>query len=371
MVAAFHELINFDAVPPRGASRGNACVGGRKFSSVSEWTDTHTWDGLARALDRPEGAAVVVRRWTDDKHQEFLLLHRNAEGSDYEGDWAWTSPAGCRQPGEAVYPAALRELAEEAGLSGLDPWAVDLSGPWARFAVDVEADTEISLVDPEHDRYEWVGLEQALARVLPEAVGEAQFGEMAHLPRVTIGFRRMVDADLAHVLRWQQASHARHWFRDEPQDLAGARVRYGPRIDGLAPVRVWVVEIKGKASGYLQDYRVRDHHDYALKTQDADAVGFDYLIGEPHLVSRGVGTAMVWAFLRDVLCPSYPDTPRFSASPDHRNQRSLRVLEKCGFTQGVRIDLPAADGEPATSEIVCTLDRAHWFGMPDDAVDVR
>jgi len=104
-------------------------------------------------MDRPEGAAVVVRRWNADATPEVLLLHRNAEGPGYDGDWAWTSPAGCRQPGEAVYPAALRELAEEAGLRGLDPWAIDLSGSWVRFAVDVEADTAVDLVDPEHDRY--------------------------------------------------------------------------------------------------------------------------------------------------------------------------------------------------------------------------
>ena len=58
------------------------------------------------------------------------------------------------------------------------------------------------------------------------------------------------------------------------------------------------------------------------------------------------------------------------ASPDHRNRRSLRVLAKCGFTQGVWIDIPAAHGEPATSEMVCTFDRTHWFGMPKATVEV-
>ena len=32
---------------------------------------------------------------------EFLLLHRVAPGGpDYEGEWAWTPPAGARQPRE-------------------------------------------------------------------------------------------------------------------------------------------------------------------------------------------------------------------------------------------------------------------------------
>src|SRR4051794_22883875 len=100
---------------------------------------THTWDGLEIAPDEPRGASVVVRRpAVGDAGMELLMLHRNANGPDFEGDWAWTSPAGARQPGEAVFPAALRELAEEAGLGGADVadvFALDLSGGWAVFGV--------------------------------------------------------------------------------------------------------------------------------------------------------------------------------------------------------------------------------------------
>ena len=78
---------------------------------MTEEVLNQTWDGLSIAADTPTGATVVVRRRDLAGRLEFLLLHRNAEGADYEGDWAWTAPAGCRQPGEAVYPAALRELA--------------------------------------------------------------------------------------------------------------------------------------------------------------------------------------------------------------------------------------------------------------------
>jgi 8-oxo-dGTP pyrophosphatase MutT (NUDIX family) len=42
---------------------------------------------------------------------EHLLLHRAHHGPDFAGDWAWTFPAGCRQPGERVYLSVLRELA--------------------------------------------------------------------------------------------------------------------------------------------------------------------------------------------------------------------------------------------------------------------
>lgn len=63
-----------------------------------------TWDGLPVAPEPPHGACVVVRRAAG----EYLVLHRAHLGRDFAGDWAWTPPAGSRQPGEPVLAAALR-----------------------------------------------------------------------------------------------------------------------------------------------------------------------------------------------------------------------------------------------------------------------
>jgi len=320
-----------------------------------------TWDGLAIADEHPYGSSVVVRRRRGD-HLDYLLLHRNANGPDYEGDWAWTSPAGARQPGEAVYPGVLRELAEEAGLTALAPWAVDLSARWCVFAVDVEPATSIDLVDPEHDRYEWLSSEECLRRVLPPSIAEAQISRTLTIPSMEVSFRRMAHDDLPAVVGWQQAPHARRWFHGDGITLEDARGRYGPRIDGAAPVRMWVVQMDGIDAGYLQDYIVGDQDDYAVRIGEPDAVGFDYVIGDPALVGRGLGTRMVWTFLRDIVATHYPAAPRFVASPDHRNVASLRALAKCGFTQGLWIDAPTPLGEPPVAEIVCTLDRRHWLG---------
>ncbi len=71
---------------------------------------------------------------------------------------------------------------------------------------------------------------------------------------------------------------------------------------------------------------------------------------------------MIWEFCRDVLRRDYPDAEHFLASPSHRNLASLRVLAKCGFTQGLWIDDLRRPGEPPDTEIVCTLDVRHWLG---------
>lgn len=323
---------------------------------------TNTWDGVEIAVDEPRGSTIVVRRRGTTGDPEFLMLHRNAHGPDFEGDWAWTSPAGARQPGEPVYTAALRELAEEAGLVDVQVFAVDLSLPWAVFAADVDRGAAIDLVDPEHDRYEWLDATTASERVLPRWVAEQQITRAGSIPVVEVAFRPMRYDDLPAVVAWQQAPHASRWFRGDHFTLEAAHRRYGPRIDGETPTRMWVVEMDGSDVGYIQDYLVGANDEYAVKTGDPDAVGFDYVIGEPGRIGHGLGTKMIWTFLRDVVAPHYPEAPRFLASPDHRNVASLRALEKCGFTRGLWIDEPQPAGEGVATEVVCSLDRVQWFG---------
>lgn len=328
---------------------------------MSEVSPRVTWDGLPIADDSPTGSSVVVRRTTPAGEREVLLLHRNAHGADFEGDWAWTSPAGCRQPGEAVYPAALRELAEEAGLVGLRPWALDLSGSWAVFAVDVPYDVTVDLVDPEHDRFAWVAPPLAWRRVLPKIVTDGQ-ARVDRVPAVDVAFRPMTDSDFGAVARWHRAPHVSDWWDDESRDEDSARARYAGRLSGAEQVRMWVLEVDGVAAGMLQDYQVADDPDYAEQTGDPDAIGFDYLIGEPALVGRGLGTRVIWEFCRDILHRDFPDAVHLLAGPSHRNACSLRVLAKCGFTPGRRIDVRAMPCRPADTEIVCTLEVSHWLG---------
>lgn len=323
---------------------------------------TRTWDGLEIATDHPTGSSVTVRRMHEGV-LEVLLLHRAHHGPDYEGDWAWTGPAGCRQPGEPIYPAALRELHEEAGLRGPQPWAVDVSQRWAVFAVDVEPEIAVELIDPEHDRFEWVPADDIRGRVLPDLVASQQ-ARACLVPQVSVGFRRMVEADLDSVVRWRREPHIERWWGTSPaRDEVVAH--YQPRLgepDGAERVRMFVVEVDGRPVGFVQDYRVGDDDDYAVKTGRPDAVGFDYLLGEPGLVGRGIGTRVIWEFCRDVIRRDYPDATAAIASPSHRNAASLRALAKCGFEQGLWIDAPARPDEPPDAEVVCTLDLGRWFG---------
>ncbi|KQY59507.1 hypothetical protein ASD11_08070 [Aeromicrobium sp. Root495] len=146
------------------------------------------------------------------------------------------------------------------------------------------------------------------------------------------------------------------WFADLVPDLDTALQRYGPHLEGRTAVRLWVALLDEAPVGFFQHFPVASDDDIAVKVQDPRAVAFDYLLGEPSLLGRGWGSVMVETFCREVLVPRCPDAPRFVALADARNRRSLRVLRRCGFSQGLWIQLPTSD----FAEIVCTAPRERF-----------
>ncbi|MFL6107147.1 MAG: hypothetical protein ACJ72L_09300, partial [Marmoricola sp.] len=79
-------------------------------------------------------------------------------------------------------------------------------------------------------------------------------------------------------------------------------------------------------------------------------------------IVRGIGTAVLWVFLRDIFWPAYTGARAFCAAPDHRYEASLRVLDKLGFTRGLWFDEPA-DGGRVDTVVGCSLDVAQVMGL--------
>jgi RimJ/RimL family protein N-acetyltransferase len=240
--------------------------------------------------------------------------------------------------GEALAEAAAR-AAGHSGHGVADVWAVNLSGTEACFALDVPSER----------------------RTGPVAPAGRWARKVAGLPVVTIAFRPMTRADFPDVVTWQSRPHVARWWSTDAPDVAGAEQHYGPALDGDDPTRMWVVEVNGRSVGMVQDYRVGDHPDWSLLTAKPDAVGFDYLIGDPSRVGSGVGTRMLWSYLRDVVRPHYRGAGELFAAPDHRNGASLRVLDKLGFVRGLWFDEPRTDGGVDTL-VGCTLDVERVLG---------
>jgi RimJ/RimL family protein N-acetyltransferase len=187
-------------------------------------------------------------------------------------------------------------------------------------------------------------------------------------PEHRLALRPLTEGDLADVTRWVNASHVAPWWDDHRSPEQVAR-HYLPGIRGEDAVRYWVWEVNGRSVGFSQDYRISDHPEFALLCGAPDAIGFDYVLGEASFVGRGLGTRLLWVFLRDIVVPAYDRMGEVFAAPDHRNGRSLRVLEKLGATQGLWFDEPQAGGRVATV-VGCSIDvgRVLQGGPPSGAV---
>jgi aminoglycoside 6'-N-acetyltransferase len=177
---------------------------------------------------------------------------------------------------------------------------------------------------------------------------------------VRVGVRAMTRGDLGDVLRWRRSEHVRRWWASEGEPTPqSVDARYGARIDGMSPTRMWVAEVNGRSVGFLQDYRIADYPQYALLGPDPAAIGVDYALAE-EWSGRGLGARVLWAWMLRTR-HRFPDTATYFAAPDHRNAASLRMLAKAGFTAGVWFDEPQEDGSVDTV-VGCSLDVARVLG---------
>ena len=111
-------------------------------------------------------AVVVVYRKQGGRF-EYLVLHR--AGADDAGDWCWTPPVGSRNHGERVKDCARREVQERTSMSLPPiPTAFGCDG-WDVFLAQAPPSWVVELSD-EHDRFEWLPVEEAAARCRPELV---------------------------------------------------------------------------------------------------------------------------------------------------------------------------------------------------------
>lgn len=180
-------------------------------------------------------------------------------------------------------------------------------------------------------------------------------------PDLRVALRAAGQGDLPDLVRWRQSPAVQRWWASDGEPtVENVTAQYAPDIDGMTPTRLWIAEVNGRSVGFVQDYRIRDYPEYALLAPDPEAIGVDYAIGEDAWLGRGLGTRIVWAWMVRAR-RRFPTAAAYFAAPDHRNEPSLRLLDKLGFQRGLWFDEPQADGSVATV-VGCTLDVAKVLG---------
>lgn len=190
--------------------------------------------------------------------------------------------------------------------------------------------------------------------------------EVGTAPVGPIGFRPLSRGDFQVLHRWLNDPHVRAWWPREPPDPAGLEGKYGPRIDGLIPVRVYIIEVGGEPAGMVQCFRWADRPQRKFPVAIPAAATIDFLLGEAKYRGKGIASPAFAAFVRQVFV-LYPDVDFLIGYPHQDNHAFQRVLEKAGYRRLVEAgpDLGLPKPPAGDSNVVYVLPRAA-FRLPGE-----
>lgn len=155
-----------------------------------------------------------------------------------------------------------------------------------------------------------------------------------------IGFRELVEDDLALMHTWLNQGEVLKWWGDVPVPMSHTVKEYRPRLHGKGDVLSLIVTYGGDPVGFVQRYYPRDHPDYwGEQHLPADTAGIDLFIGEPLYQRQGFGPLMIRRTLHNVVFAD-PATNLCIIDPDPTNVVAIRAYEKAGFRHVKTIEPP-------------------------------
>lgn len=175
-----------------------------------------------------------------------------------------------------------------------------------------------------------------------------------------ITFRRLGRDDFELLATWLARPHVARWWNHEFTPDAVER-DFGPTADGYEPAEDHLALHDGRPIGVVQFCVLADWPEYVdeltphVALPDG-AVSIDYLIGEPELIGRGIGTAMIGAFVEQLWNAS-PEAAAVVVPVSSANVASWRALQKAGFRTIAQGDLEPDNPIDDPAHEILRLDR--------------
>lgn len=149
------------------------------------------------------------------------------------------------------------------------------------------------------------------------------------------------------LARWRSDPRILEFYggRDKPRNEDAVRRRYfgrrrDPATGRFYEYRACIVEADGLPVAFVQYYRPPKHEARLFRCSPGERTyGIDFLIGDPTLWGRGLGTRFI-GLLRDYLRETR-GASRIVSDPMVENLRSVRALEKAGFHKVLRLNAHA------------------------------
>jgi aminoglycoside 6'-N-acetyltransferase len=150
---------------------------------------------------------------------------------------------------------------------------------------------------------------------------------------VDVAFRETTDADLPLLHRWLNEPGVVQWWEGDDVSWESVVRDYGSGRDDTT--EHWLASVGGTEVGWIQCYAMADEPEEATPWWDLgvdrSVAGIDYLLGDPARRGKGTGSAMIRAFVDEVVFGRHPSWTQAAAAPLAANVASWRALEKAGF----------------------------------------
>ncbi|MEO5510784.1 MAG: GNAT family N-acetyltransferase [Longimicrobiales bacterium] len=145
-----------------------------------------------------------------------------------------------------------------------------------------------------------------------------------------IAFRPMRLEDLPLMHEWLGRPHIASWWDGLPT-LDEVIADYRPVISEDGPHKCYFAVADGEPIGFIQSYVPALAHaeGWWLDEHDTGVRGIDQFLCDSESLGKGLGTAMVSAFI-DYLFED-PAVTRIQTDPSPENARAIRCYEKAGF----------------------------------------
>lgn len=155
--------------------------------------------------------------------------------------------------------------------------------------------------------------------------------------------------------RWLNDPAVVRWWEGDDVSWAGVVADYSEATRG--PEEHHVALDEGRPIGWIQAFDLahapEEAESWIQAGADPSIIGIDYLIGAGDDRHRGLGPAMIEAFVHQVVFPGHPDCRQVGADPDVENVASWGALAKAGFRH--LADVPGEEGPGR----LMVLDRAE------------
>lgn len=112
-----------------------------------------------------------------------------------------------------------------------------------------------------------------------------------------ISFRRLVAFDLMMLHEWLHRPHILQWWGDPGSD-AQVEQDYLPHTRLESTTRGYIPLLENEPIGFIQSYVVTESGDgWWEQETDPGARGIDQFLANPEQLGRGLGSAMIHAFV--------------------------------------------------------------------------